>query len=37
MLGVKGISTPPSIGYDLADSHRDSPGIQPGKMERRLE
>lgn len=37
MLGVKAISTPPQMGYDLADSHRDTPGIQLGKVERSLE
>lgn len=37
MLGVKGISTATQTGYDLADSYRDAPGIQFGKMERSLE
>lgn len=37
MLHVKGISSRTQTGYDLADSYRDTPGIQFGKMERSLE
>lgn len=37
MLGVKGISTPTQMGYDLADSYKDIPGIHFGEMERSLE
>lgn len=37
MLHVKGISSRTQTGYDLADSYRDTPGIQFGKVERSLE